>query len=175
MQTLTAEPELRRPSRLLDLVGEQTGESAGPSQVPGDAGECGWAGVSRLSAEKNKVARCKANGRSRSAEPAGRGPGGGRGRWARGGARPPPSGGGRVSDRAGRGRGHAGELGRGAGGLRGAEGDLSELGGWAWGGGRNRWMLRRTPRVFLSRGITSTFRQEQEPGGKQQPGLTARR
>lgn len=40
---------------------------------------------------------------------------------------------------------------------------------------RNRLMLCRTPRVFLSGVITSTFRQEQELGGKQQPGLTARR
>lgn len=32
---------------------------------------------------------------------------------------------------------------------------------------RNRLMLCRTPRVFLSGAITSTFRQEQELGGKQ--------
>lgn len=38
---------------------------------------------------------------------------------------------------------------------------------------RNRLMLCRTPRVFLSGGITSTFRQEQELGGKQRHGLTA--
>lgn len=47
------------------------------------------------------------------------------------------------------------------------EGDLFKPGGWASRGGkkkerRNRLMLCRTPRVFLSGGITSTFRQEQE-------------
>lgn len=50
----------------------------------------------------------------------------------------------------------------------------------SWEGGpqgkrRNRLMLCRTPRVFLSGGITSTFRQEQELGGKLRHGLTARR
>lgn len=35
---------------------------------------------------------------------------------------------------------------------------------------RNRLMLCRTPRVFLSGGITSTFRQEQGLEGKQQHG-----
>lgn len=34
----------------------------------------------------------------------------------------------------------------------------------------SRLMLCRTPRVFLSGGITSTFRQEQELEGKQQHG-----
>lgn len=67
------------------------------------------------------------------------------------------------------------------GGGREEEGDLFKLGGWASRGDkkrrkrRNRLMLRRTPRVFLSGGITSTFRQEQELGGRQQHGLTARR
>lgn len=49
-------------------------------------------------------------------------------------------------------------------------GDVFQLGGWASGKKkkrRNRLMLCRTPRVFLSGAITSTFRQEQELGGKQ--------
>lgn len=59
------------------------------------------------------------------------------------------------------------------------EGGLFKLGGRAPGGvcnkRRNRLRPCGTARVFLSGGITSTFRQEQELGGKQQQGLTAPR
>lgn len=59
------------------------------------------------------------------------------------------------------------------------EGGLFKLGGRAPGGvcnkGRNRLQPCGTARVFLSGGITSTFRQEQGLGGKQQQGLTALR
>lgn len=59
------------------------------------------------------------------------------------------------------------------------EGGLFKLGGRAPGGvcnkRRNRLRPCRTTRVFLSGGITSTFRQEQELGGKQQHELTALR
>lgn len=58
-------------------------------------------------------------------------------------------------------------------------GGLFKLGGRAPGGvcnkGRNRLQPCGTARVFLSGGITSTFRQEQGLGGKQQQGLTALR
>ena len=105
------------------------------------------------------------------------------------GAEPPPSGRVVASQTAGPGWRGGGSTQRRGGSLQ-RHRDSAERGGRrkrgicsSWEGGpqdkrserRNRLMLCRTPRVFLSGGITSTFRQEQELGGKQQHGLTARR
>lgn len=109
--------------------------------------------------------------------------GGGEGVGWRGGAEPPPSGRVVESQTAGPRGSH-----QHSGGCLQRNWASAERGGGrkkgicsSWEGGpqekrrkrRNRLMLCRTPRVFLSGGITSTFRQEQELGGKQQHRLTA--
>lgn len=181
-QTLTAAPDqnARRTPR----------ESAGQSQVPSGGRDLrnlmGGGQQKAASRGKQCLPSRKPTADLQAQMPAGCCRGrraGGTGR--RGGASLPPSGRVVASQTARAQGGHASTaegVSKGTGilprGRREEEGDLFKLGGWASGkkrrNRRNRLMLCRTPRVFLSGGITSTFRQEQELGGKQQHGLTAR-
>lgn len=201
MQTLSTEPcrvALPAAPTLQRETRREAGESSGQSQVPGRGGrrrnsgghsKTASGGKQCVPSRKQTPARANSDAcRIRlSAAPGGRG----RGNGLQGRAGPPPGGaspvwpGGSVAACLGSGGSPRRSGGSSKGtailqmGRREEEGDLFKLGGWASEKKRrkrrNRLMLCRTPRVFLSVGITSTFRQEQELGGKQQHGLTARR
>lgn len=194
-----AEPELGRTRSLAPKHCSQrpkckSRQSSGQSQVPEGGREAEALGKVGVGQQKlaSRGKQCSPSGKQ-TAEPANtdacgiRAPGR-RGRGSRvqgrGGASPVWPGG-SFSDSEGPG-GHAGTVegvSKGTGILQ--RGEEGGRGGFVQAGRvgprkkrrkrRNRLMLCRTPRVFLSRGITSTFRQEQELGGKQQQGLTAPR